>query len=213
MSKRLRYTDRHRPVDTTPPKVDIIMVQIRPDDHPWVEEVMQSIQEQTYAHLGMLRVDNQDRALTIGSAWNLAVQASDADLVLFIGDDDALTPDLVSCMVDGWQHLRTNAPNLVHLTTHCTVLDDLTKQAAHVQVQHTGMFLRQFLLDHPFDGELPRHVGIAKLRAISDAQRELQEPMSMAILHHYGYIFRQHPFMAGGRPMRIQPQSQPHAHR
>lgn len=211
MSERLRYTDHHRPVDTTPPKVDIIMVQIRPNDHPWVEEAMRSVQEQTYAHLGMLVVDNQDRALTIGSAWNLAVQASDADLVLFLGDDDSLTPDLVSCMVDGWHHLRTGAPNLVHLTTHCTVLDDMSKQAAHAQVQHTGMFFRKFLVDHPFDEGLARHVGMSKMQAVADAQRMLQQPMSLAILYHYGYIFRQHAFMANGRPIRIQPQH--HAHR
>lgn len=211
MTERFRYHDHTKPVDTCPPKVDIIMAQIRPDDHPWVADAKRSVAEQSYPNLGLIVVDNLDRSLTIGSAWNAAVAHSDADMVLLLGDDDALSADLVSSMVHGWQHLQQQAPNLVHMTTHCTVVDDISRATLHAPVQHTGMFLRRYLVDDPFDADLDRHVGHAKLRAISEAQKALGQPMSMAILHHYGYIYRQHAFMTNGRPIRIQPQQ--HAHR
>lgn len=207
MTDRLRYTDHTKPVDTTPPKVDVAMIQVRPDDHVWVREAKQSVQAQSYPHLGMLVVDNQDRALTIGNAWNACVQASDADLIFFLGDDDGLVPDLIACMVDGFSHMRKQAPNLVHLTTQCTVLDESAGAAAALKVTHTGMFLRQFLVEHPFDEQLSKDVGLDKVNAIGQAQKLVGQPMSMAILHHYGYIWRQHPWMNNGRPMSLKQQA------
>ncbi len=203
MTERLTYTDHSRPVDTMPLKVDVIMVQVRPDDHDWVHQARTSVQEQSYPHLGFITFDNADRSISIGAAWNACIQASDADLVLMYGDDDAMTADLVQSLVDGWKHMAPALPNLVHLTSHCTVVDQDARAQAHATIQHTGMFLRQFLVDHPFDEGLERHVGAMKVQAIGEAQKAMGQPMSMAILHHYGYIFRQHPWMVSGRPIQF----------
>lgn len=213
MNDRLRYTDLSKPVDTVPLKVDVLMIRVRNTDHPWVREAFESVGQQSYPHLGILEVDNTDRELSIGQAWNAMVQASDADLVLPFGDDDAMTSDLITCMVDGWKHCRTKAPNLVRLTTNCTVFDTETGlSGVAAGIEHTGMFLRQFLLDSPFDETLPKGVGVDKSLAIERAQRSLGQPMSMAILHHTGYLFRQHAFMASGMRIRIQHQQRHGAH-
>lgn len=204
VGERLRYTDHTKPVDTLPLKVDVCMIQIRPDDHEWVAEAKRCVSEQSYAHLGFLVVDNLDRSLSIGAAWNACVAQSDADLLLFLGDDDGMTPDLVECMVNGWRHMQPQAPNLVHLTTHCTVMNAQASLTAHLQVPHTGMFLRRFLVDHPFDEAITRHVGASKVNAVHVAGKELAQPMSMAIIHHYGYLWRQHPWMNNGRPIQFQ---------
>lgn len=202
-NKRLRYSDHSKSVNTTPLKLDVIMIQQRPDDHPWVLEAKQTVAEQCYPHLGLITIDNIDHQLTIGQAWNLGVQESDADLVLMFGDDDGLCVDCATVLVEGFTHLRKKAPNLVHLSSHCTVLNEEDGVSAQVAIAHTGMFLRQYLLDQPFDEDLQRHVGAAKVRAIEHSQRFLGEPLSMAVLHYSGYIYRQHMFMASGNPIRF----------
>lgn len=207
MHPRLRYSEHSKPVDTTPLKVDVIMIQQRPDDHAWVKEAKATVEQQCYPHLGFLVVNNErspDReALTIGEAWNLAVAQSDADLVLFLGDDDGLCADLVTCMVESWKHMRKNAPNLVHLTTHCTVMDEEAGLVAQMAVTHTGMYLRQYLVDFPFNETLDRWVGRAKLNEVEQSQRFLGQPMSMGIVHYSGYIFRQHAWMVSGQRLRL----------
>ena len=199
---KLRYSDHTKPVNTEPPKVDILMIQVRDTTHPWVEAAVQSVADQSYPRLGLIEVDNRDRSLSIGAAWNAAVQASEAELVMPMGDDDILTMDLIASLVDQWQYIREHAPNVVHINSMCTILDEDTGQSVHASVQHTGMFLRQFLLDYPFNETLGRNVGLEKIAAMANAQVELGQPLSMGVRHHYGYIFRQHAFMASGRPMR-----------
>lgn len=203
MNERYRYSDHTKPVDTTPPKVDVVMIQVREDDHRWVKEAVKSVEDQSYPHLGLLIVDNRDRALTIGQAWNGAVQASDADLVLFLGDDDALVHDLVASMVSTWAWMKAKVPNLVHVTTNCTLVDDNSGAVAIGPIHHTGMFLRQFLVEHPFDESLAKGVGKQKMQAIAQAQKFLGQAMSSGIMHHYGYIFRQHPWMVGGQQVQF----------
>jgi|APTNR8051073442_1049403.scaffolds.fasta_scaffold00807_21 hypothetical protein len=204
MTERLKYTDLSKPVNTMPFSVDVCVVRVRPADHPWVQEAHNSVHEQSYEHLGLLDLDNTDRELSIGAAWNACVRASTADLLLFLGDDDALTPDLVSCMVDGYIWMRKKAPNLIRVSTNCTVLDDDSKLSMVANgLHHTGMFQRAYLLDHPFDEELCHGVGKAMATSIDHSQRLLGQPLSVGIMHHAGYIYRQHMFMASGNPIRL----------
>lgn len=204
MTDRLKYTDLTKPVNTMPPRVDVCMVRVRSSDHQWVRDAYESVNAQSYEHLGLLDLDNTDRELSIGAAWNACVQASTADLLLFMGDDDALTPDLVSCMVDGYLWMRKDAPNLIRVTTNCTLLDDESKLNGVANgIHHTGMFQRAYLLDHPFDEELGHGVGKAMATSIDHSQRLLGQPLSVGIMHHAGYIYRQHAFMASGNPIRL----------
>lgn len=213
---RLKYTDLTPEPDAAPLRVDVCMIRIRPEEHDWVAGALRSVQEQSYPHLGLLVVDNEDRSLSIGQGWNACVQASDADLLLFVGDDDALAPDLVSGMVSCYRHMQRTAPNLVRVTTNCTVLDDDTGLSAIVPgLHHTGMFLRRYLLDHPFDEELARGVGRSMAHSMDQAQRLLGQPLSVAMMHHAGYIYRQHAFMASGNRIEVRlghPNAAPHAH-
>ena len=197
-----RYTDLTKPIDTTPPKVDVVMIQVRDDEHPWVEHAVKSVTEQSYANMGLLIIPNADRSLSIGRAWNAGCQASDADLVLFLGDDDMIVPDLITCLVESWSFMRARVPNLVRITSPCIALED-DRGSGPVPYHHTGMFVRQYLLDHPFNEELAHGVGHAQARSIDQAQRALGQPMSSAVAHHYGYIFRQHPYQVGGQQYRF----------
>ncbi len=204
MTERLTYTDLSKPMHTPPLQVDVCMVRVRADDHPWVEQAVHSVNEQSYEHLGLLVLDNTARELSIGTAWNVCVQQSKADLVLFLGDDDALTPDLVSCMVDGYLYMRKQALNLVRVTTCCTLVDEESGLSAVSNgIYHTGLFQRAYLLDHPFDETLSRGVGKAMADGIERSQRLLGEPLSVGIMHNAGYIYRQHAFMASGNPQWV----------
>lgn len=211
MKDRLTYTDLSKPVNTMPLRVDVLMIRIRATDHAWVAQAQQSVHEQCYPHMGLLELDNTGRELSIGAAWNALVLASEADLVLMMGDDDAITPDLLSCMVDGYIAMRRKAPNLIRVTTNCTVVDEQSGMSAIANgLHHTGMFQRQYLLDHPFDETLDRNVGLAMATSIDHSQRLLGQPLSVGIMHHAGYIYRQHAFMVSGNPIQIN--VKPHGH-
>lgn len=203
MMERFRYTDHTKPQRTDFPTVDVVMIQVRQRTHKWVQDAVDSVNQQTYQHMGLLELDNIDRSASIGACWNACVRKSTADLVLMMGDDDMLAVDLVECMVLQWMHMRAMAPNVVHITTHCTAFDDETQKAGHAPVMHTGMFLRQFLVDHPFDESLVRHVGAQKVAAIAEAQKHIGQSMTSGILHNYGYIFRQHPWMVSGKRINV----------
>lgn len=200
--QRFTYTDHTRQASEQP-RVDVLMIQVREDDHAWVKQANKSVDEQTYPELGMWVTDNRDRSVSIGQAWNDMVRQSDAELVQLLGDDDALAPSYIRTMVDEWQFVRERAPNAVHITSYCTVLDDRTNRMASMLVPHTGMFLRQFLLDHPFDETLTRHVGAEMFNRIGKVQASLGQPMTTSVAHFFGYIFRQHTFMNSGNPIAV----------
>lgn len=194
------YTDHTHPAPDLP-RVDVLMIRQRAEEHAWVKQARQSIDLQTYPNLGHLEVSNEDHALSIGAAWNLAVRESEAELVLMMGDDDILHGTCVAQLVDEYRFARTQAPNVVHLTSFCTVLDDASGMMQALPVQHTGMFLRQYLLDNPFDEGLQRNVGQAQVQRIAQAGKESGQPLTMVVASTYPYIFRQHMFMACGRPI------------
>jgi HrpA-like RNA helicase len=197
-SERLTYTDHSKTINTLPLKVDVAMIQVRDESHAWVRQAMESVSVQSYPNVGSLTFQNKDRMVKIGKAWNTIVQESDADLILFMGDDDILNMDLVQSLVDHFVHLREMQPNVVHITSFCTLLDDQSGRVAYHQVNHTGMYLRKFLIDHPFDEEIEINVGEHQLRTIAQVSRMSGQPMTVGITHNFGYVFRQHPFMNPG---------------
>lgn len=210
---RLEYA--HQPLQLPQPKVDIIIANTRGAEHPWFIKALQTCQQQTYPNVGQLVVYNNDRALSIGAAWNLGVANSDAELVLFVGDDDMISVDLVSHLVGIMAMVEAQQEQpLWMVTSFCTLIDadDRPIQPAEqvsgigavqkrVNVQHTGLWRRDRLLDVPFDNELSRGVGRAHHHKLAQAQKERQRfapthRLYHASAYHYGYHYRQHVGMA-----------------
>ena len=124
---------------------------------------------------------------------------SNADLVVFLSDDDYMEPDLVggmeACMAMAQQQ---QAGVVVHLTTFTTVLVDHLGKAQQAQLPHLGMFRRQFLLEHPFNEALEKNIHTEMFQRLQRTTNFLGKPVSACVVHNYGYTYRQHIGQASG---------------
>jgi glycosyltransferase involved in cell wall biosynthesis len=212
-ASRIEYhiaNDRHK---AFLPLVDIVIANTRGADNPWFLQAMHTAKNSAYGNTGVLVVNNNDRSLSIGAAWNLAVRKSVAELVLFLGDDDYISSDLVGHLSGTFDKLkeREDMAQLVLVTSCCSFVDadgktlDEVKPATHglsvlsrLQLHHTGMFDRAFLRANPFAEDLAKEVGSNMHREIVMSGRKYGCIMHVATGYHYGYFYRQHIGMVSG---------------
>jgi len=163
--------------------VSVVMIDSRSDSHPeWVGVAIESIKNQIYP-CELIVVKNTDRKKTIGKCWNEGVKESSGNYVLFLGDDDWITRDYISVLV---QFIDEKA-NYVAYTTYMTAFEDSTGNYAHIGRITTGMWRKDYLVSHPFNESLKKGVDREYIEeAIKDDQRYL------IVGHHFGYFYRKH---------------------
>jgi hypothetical protein len=222
--ERLTY---YAPVPTEPglASVLIVIVNSRGATNSWFLKALQSAHDQLYPVSGTLVVDNNDHALSIGAAWNLAVQACEADYLLFLGDDDYLSMDVVGHLVGTIERMRER-PDMRHLvmvSSFCTMIDGddrpLADRGANdagvqtmnmVQLHHTGMYRRDWLLDNPFNEILHKHVSTDMQQRIAARGKVINAQTYLATSYHYGYFYRQHIGMVSGEKVVREPMMKLH---
>lgn len=196
----------------TLPLVDVVIVNSRGARNNWYLQAYETAMEQCYGHTGVLVVDNNDHALSIGAAWNLAVQHSTAEYVLFLGDDDYLAVDVVAHLAGTLHHLRSKptGAELVLISSGMTFVDEFGRPiqqevhygtaVGHVYLRqhHTGLYLRSFLEGFPFNESLAKHVSTDMQQRVRQRGQLLGKPTMHATTHHFGYAYRQHVGMASG---------------
>lgn len=188
---RPRFRDLTRPLEQEPlPRVDVLVVQMR-EDTAWLDAAVASVEQQGYPNTGLWVIDNLDRSLTLGQAWNIGVQSSSAELVLLLREEDMLTADLVDTLVTFWHAGRRSTPSLVHVTNWITILDERTGRTGAAPLAHAGMFDRSMLVKHPFSAELDHTAPGEVLERIKQVSTG---PTTFGVAHHHGYVFRNHPF-------------------
>jgi len=188
---RERFRDFARPITEEPlPRVDVLVVNSRTDT-TWLDAATASVEQQSYPNTGLWVIGNTDHALTLGQGWNIGVQASTADLVLLLREEDMLTADLVDTLVTFWHAGRRSTPSLVHVTNLITVLDERTGRMGAAPLAHAGMFLRSMLVEQPFSSELGHEAPHRMLEKLSQASID---PITFGVAHHHGYIWRNHDF-------------------
>lgn len=196
----MRERHRHRQFEheqRPQPRVDVILAHCRPLEHDWVKQAMRTVELQTYPHLGLWTIDNSDHALTLGEAWNAGVQRSEAELVAFIHEEDAYTADMIEALVTFLGMAQQNDANVVHCTSFVTLLDERSGKTVPLNMPQVGMWQRSALQAHPFPAKDQRPEAGA-LHAMREAM-EPKQSVTVAVAHHYGYIFRNHNF----RPDRV----------
>lgn len=189
--ERNRYQDYTREREELP-RVDVLLMNSR-GDGPWLQQAIQSVEAQSYENTGLWIIDNTDRALNIGAAWNIGVHASEAPLLLILREEDAMTADLVDTLVTFYSSGKRENPSLAHVSTFITVIDEQTGRSGSVAHPHAGLFERSTLLAHPFNEELSRGVDAELLQRLR-ANVTASEPITFGVAHHHGYIWRNHTF-------------------
>jgi hypothetical protein len=188
-----------KPVDTMPPKVCAVIVHHRGPTHEWLLQALESLNEQSYHNLECITIDNAEKPVSIGEARNQAVAATDADLVLFLGEEDMLTPDTIQAMVGLYQVGKRSIAGLLHITTGCMLWSE-DGARKHSTLKAPGLYERNWLAEHPFEKQDRPDQAIE--RAMEQLGRLHGVPVTFGCTHHFGYILRVHPFRRDGINIR-----------
>lgn len=160
------------------------MVDSRSDVHPdWVQLAKDSVKKQPIEDIDLIVIDNIGKKKTVGACWNEGVKKAKYDLVLFLGDDDWLSMDYCSILI---QYALSN-PNYVMWTTNMTAFDEKTKLYTFLTRICTGMWRKNYLIKYPFNEQLKR--GIDR-EYIQEMQKRGDQ--GYTINHHFGYYYRKH---------------------
>jgi len=194
------------------PLVDVVIVNSR-GNNQWYQQAHYSACTQTYGNMGLVVVDNNDHALSIGAAYNLGTRASEAKYVLFVGDDDYISIDLVAHLATTMETLRQQPAltGLLLVSSGMTMVDTDNKVLgeriphsngvdglSYMQAHHTGLIDRAWLMANPFNHFLDKHVSTDMQRRIQSHGKAINAVTVWASSYHYGYHYRQHIGMASG---------------
>lgn len=176
------------------PKVSIVVVNSRMKSNPlWVKECYDSLRRQNYKDVEIVVIENYDKLITIGKAYNEGAKKAKGKYVLFVADDDFISDDYVSTLVSVIEN--ANIPNTVTVTSYLTMFtnkDGNTKREPRELIP-TGMWLRKFLLKNPFREFLVRFVDTELMNRTKDLGFN-----QLIALHSYGYFYRSHPEQVSG---------------
>lgn len=169
------------------PLITVVMIDSRSDAHPdWVQTAINSVKRQVYP-VKLIVVNNVGRKHTIGKCWNDAVKQVDTPWVLFLGDDDWITPDY--CQMLSNYARRDDLKHAVCVTTHMTVFRDYADGERYKELPRpcTGMWRREYLLQYPFNEKLPKGIDREYFE-----EAEKRGDTRILIHYHAGYHYRQH---------------------
>jgi glycosyltransferase involved in cell wall biosynthesis len=165
------------------PSVTVGIVVTREDQY---ERAVTSVKRQIYpGELDIHVLDNTEKKLSIGAAYNEIAEKADGEWVMYLGDDDEIVPEyLLSLMIFA---LQMGANNPVCSTSHCT-LYNAKEDVRHYERIPTGMWRKDYVLDKRFDEDLVRYVDTDFLtRAGKD-----EEVSVLLAAWNFGYFYFQH---------------------
>ena len=135
--------------------ISVVIVDSRSDKHPdWVQLAKDSVKRQTVDNLDLIVIDNIGRKKTVGQCWNEGVKKAKHDLVLFLGDDDWLSMDYCSVLL---QYALANQ-GYEMWATNMIAFDEKTKLYTVLTRICTGMWRKEYLIKYPFNEKLKRGI-------------------------------------------------------
>lgn len=162
-------------------------------DPMWVKECYDSLRRQNYKDLEIVVIENYDKLVTIGKAYNEGVKRAKGKYVLFVADDDFISDDYVSTLVSVIE--STEVQNSVTVSSYLTmfsVKEGNIRREARTLVP-TGMWLRKYLIKNPFKEYLTRFVDTELMNRTKDLGYN-----QLIAMHSYGYFYRSHPEQVSG---------------
>lgn len=182
------------------PLVSIICINSRlRTNRQWVKEAFDSFRNQNYGNVEVVVVDNENKLITIGKAYNEGVNMSKGEYCLFVGDDDFISYDYVSTLVTYLIQSKGN-PSIAGATSYLTMFkhnydtNEITYEPR--DLFPTGMWRKDWLIENPFCEYLTKYVDI-ELMSRADEMRIKYYP----IRWHYGYFYRSHENQVSGHKL------------
>lgn len=176
------------------PLVSVMVLDSRSEIYPHYFRVcMDSIKRQTYPNVEVIVIDNKDKIMSIGKGYNRGVQKSKGKYVLFVNDDDYISDDYVSTLVDAIEN--ASEVNTVWVTSYLTLFTQSDIGEINEELREwypPGMWSRKFLLKHPFKEYLMRYVDVE----LMDRATELG--LVKKVVKTYGFHYRSHSEQVSG---------------
>ncbi len=177
------------------PSVSIIVVNTRQiGQADFVTQCMSSLREQSYMNIEIIIVKNYEKLYTIGKCWNDGIKAAKGEYVLFVGDDDYVSPDYVASLVT----VAVANPEDNHISTHLTMFCE--KEEGHTYelkaLIPTGMWRKDYLLQNPPKEDMVKFVDVTMIEELR--KKELKQHV---LKWHHGYFYRSHAGQVSGRKL------------
>ena len=170
------------------PLVSIIVIHSR---EQWFDGCIDSIENSFYPNKEIIVIENMDKTKTIGKCWNEAVKQAKGEMCLFVGDDDALTPEYIMSCVLSFIDRRCKGVEIRGVASNCMAINVEEGAMTPALMYVTGMWERDFLLENPFDESLKKKVDYHWME--NGAKKYAQN-----LTWNFGYIYRQHKGQVSG---------------
>lgn len=187
-------------IQTYNPVVSIVVVNSRGiTDREKVKACYDSLRNQTYNNIQIVEIVNVEKMVTIGRAFNDGVKKALGSFILFVGDDDFIANDYVSCLVDAF--LCNEDGKCVGVSSYLTIFDEEGKFEPN-QLVPTGMWSRDWLLENPFKEYLIKFVDSEMFTRVKEAGKVVK-----VVSYNYGYFYRSHSSQVSGTKILKQEES------
>lgn len=168
------------------PLVSVVVVDSRSKTNKdWVDMCLLSIARQTYKNIEIIKIDNTDKKMSIGAAFNRGKSKASGEWILFVGDDDYIAGDYVAVLIENIKSLSEAGRKVTGISTYQTIFNEETRYASALPVM--GMFDAEYLKEHDFDESLSVRVDH---HFIMDAVNSGET--IFVVSHNFGYFHRKH---------------------
>jgi len=170
--------------DIPAPTVTVGIVQTR---RKYLNTLLNSLSVQGYP-ITIDILDNMDRSMSIGKAYNTLADRCDTDLLLYVGDDDILAEDYVLNVVNAYMKRQHMYPGIVGIVTGAIPFEDTGKKA-YSFASPTGFWKPEFVRRVRFDETLVRQVDTEFMERMG---KEHPNDALLRLDWVVGYYYRQH---------------------
>jgi len=146
--------------------------------------------ERSFYHPDMVElyvVDNIDKKLSIGAAFNQIADNAKNEWVFYLGDDDFISNDYLLSLAIGYKTFKEKNPDVdpVVISTKLMLFNE--KERLAIDAVPQGMWSRDYVRKHRFDETLKKWVD-------SEFYERVMKMGDRVIVlnHQYGYYYRQH---------------------
>lgn len=154
----------------------------------WLKEATNSVEKQTYGfeNIELMVVDNRDHQKKIGVAWNEAVLNAKGKYCFFLGDDDFIQPDYLSCLYSTLITTKADNKKICGVTSYVMRFMGVGKEIKMKSSNTfpTGMMETEFLKEHKFDEE--------RINRVDTLWYNMYQKYCVCAYWNYGYFYRGH---------------------
>jgi hypothetical protein len=167
------------------PTLTVGIIQTR---QKYMGDLINSIKMQNYP-LDIRIVQNFDKDMSIGRAYNKLADECNTDFIIYVGDDDWLADNYISSIMDAYVSRKNAYRNVIAMLTSTTAFDE-TGNYAVIPHHSTGVWATHVVRKHRFDETLVRQVDTEFHRRMMGLKEHGYTILQLTWLA--GYMYRQH---------------------